>query len=57
MNVFREGKFELFALMERRLKGNGEVSWFGVNGIAGVQEKERARDGLAILLNVVWHSI
>ena len=43
--------------METKLKGNGEVSWCGVNGIiAGVQEKERAREGVAILSNDVWHS-
>ena len=43
MDVFREGKFELLALMETKLKENGEVSWCGVNGlIAGVQEMERA---------------
>ena len=32
-DVFREGKFELLYLMETILKGNGEVSWCGVNGI------------------------
>ena len=38
------------------MKLNGEVSWYGVNSIiAGVQEIERAREGVAILLNV-WHS-
>ena len=39
-----------------KLKGNGEVSGCGVNGIiAGVQEMERPREGVAILLNDVWH--
>ena len=39
------------------LKGNGEVSWCGVNGIiSGVQEMERVGEGVAILLNDVWHS-
>ena len=34
----------------------GEISWCGVNGfIAGVQEIEGAREGVAILLNDVWH--
>ena len=57
MDVFREGKFELLALMETKLEGNGEVSWCGVNGIsASVQEMERAREGVPILLNDVWHS-
>ena len=36
MNVFRKGKFALLALTETKFKGNGEVSWLGVN--AGVQE-------------------
>ena len=57
MGVLREGKFELVALTETKLKGNGEVSWCEVNGIiADVQEMERAREGVAILLNDVWHS-
>ena len=58
MNVFRKGKFELLALMETKLKGNGEVSWCGkvVNGIIdSVREMERARESVAILLNDVWH--
>ena len=57
VDVIRKGKFELLAFTEMKLKGNGEVSWFGVNGIiAGIQEVERARGGVAILLNDVWHS-
>ena len=53
MDVFKEGKFKMLALTGTKLKGNGEVSWCGVNGIiAGVQEMERAREGLAILLNM-----
>ena len=58
MDVFREGKFKLLGLTEMILKGNGEASWCGVNGIvAGGQEMERARGGVAILLNDVWHSV
>ena len=39
MDIFREAKFELLALMEMKLKGNGQVSCCGVNGIiAGVEE-------------------
>ena len=54
---FRKGKFKLLVLTEMKLKGNGEVSWYGVNGIiAGVQEIERAREGVAILLNDEWYS-
>ena len=32
VDISKEGKFELLALMETKLKGKGEVSWFGVNG-------------------------
>ena len=53
MDVFQEGKFDLLALTETKLKGEGEVSWCGVNGIfAGVTKMK----GVAILLNDVWHS-
>ena len=39
------------------MKGNGKVSWCGVNGIiAGVKEMERAGEGVFILLNNVCHS-
>ena len=39
------------------MKGNGEVSWCGVNGIiAGLQKMKRSREGVPILLNNVWHS-
>ena len=42
MNAFREGKLELLALMEMKLKGNVDISLCGVNGIiASVQEMER----------------
>ena len=41
--------------METKLKENGEMSWCGVNSfIVGVQEMERAGEGVAILLNDVW---
>ena len=57
VDVFREGKFELLALMEMKLEGNGKVSWCRLNGIiAGVQEMERAREVVATMLNDVWHS-
>ena len=47
-------KLKLFALTETKLKGNGEVSWCAVNGIiANIQKMERAREGVAILLNNV----
>ena len=57
INVFKELKFESLALTKTKLKRMGEVSWCGVNYIiAGVQEMERAREGVSILLNDVWHS-
>ena len=56
-DVFREGNFELLALTEMKLKGKGEISLCGVNGIVvGVNEMEKAREGVVILLNDVWHS-
>ena len=40
----------MLALTGKKLKGNGEESWYGVNGIIGcVQENERAREGVAVL--------
>ena len=43
VDVFRKGKFELLALTETKLKGNGKAPWCGVNGIiVGVEEIERA---------------
>ena len=57
VDIFKKGKFKLLALTEMKLKGNGEASWSGVNGIIScVQEMEIAREGLAILLNDMWHS-
>ena len=52
VDAFKKGKFELLALTEKNLKGNGEVSWCEVNGIiTGVQEMERATKSVAVLLN------
>ena len=57
VDVFRKGKFEWLALIGTILKRNGEVSWRGINSIiADVQEMEKAREGVAVLLNDVWHS-
>ena len=56
-DIFKKGKFKLFALVETKLKGKKEISWSGVNVIfTGVHEMERAREGIAVLLNDVWHS-
>ena len=44
-------------LTETKLKGNGEVSWCGLNGITTcVHEIERAREGLAVLMNDEWRN-
>ena len=54
VDIFKKGKFELLALMEKKLKGKGEVSWSGINVIfTGVQEMESAREGVAVLLKDV----
>ena len=53
----KKGKFELLALTEMKLKGEGEVSLSEINGVIyGAQEMERAMEGVVILLNDVWHS-
>ena len=45
VDVFRKGNFELLALTLTKSK------WCGVNGIiVGIQEKERAREGMAVLM-------
>ena len=57
VDIFKEGKFELLALTETKLKGKGEVLWSGINVIfTSAHEMERAREGVAILLNNMWHS-
>ena len=58
VNVSRKGKFELLALTKTKLKGNGELLWCEVNGIiAGVQEIERAREVVAVLMKDEWYSV
>ena len=45
-------------MTKTKLKGKWEVSWCEVNGIiADVQEIERAREGVAVLMNNEWHSV
>ena len=54
VDTFQNGKFDLLALTETKLKGEGEVSWIEVDVIiSGVQEIERARKGVADLLSDV----
>ena len=54
----KKESYNCLPLTETKLKGNGQVSWCGVNGIiAGVQDIEKVRERVAILLNDMWHSI
>ena len=54
---FQRRKFRVACFDETKLKGNREVSWWGINGIiAGVQEMERVKEGVAVLLKDMWHS-
>ena len=46
VDVFRKGKFELLALTETKLKGNGEVSWCGANGIIEVLRRLNGKRSL-----------
>ena len=50
VDVFKKGKFKFFALMETKLKGEGELSWWELSSIiADVQEMERAREGVGVI--------
>ena len=54
VDIFKKGKFDFLPLTEMKLKGEGDVSWIKVNGIIySVQEVERAREGVAVLLSDV----
>ena len=54
VDIFKKGKFNLLALMETKLKGEGEVPKVEVNDIiSGVQEMERVWEGVAVLLSDV----
>ena len=44
VEIFKERKFKLLALMDTRLKGKEDVSWYGVNGIIASIQMERARE-------------
>ena len=41
VDAFRKGKFELIGLTETKLEGNGEVSWYRVDGIIRMFKKLR----------------
>ena len=43
VDIFENGKFELLASTETKLKGKGKISWAGVNVIfTNVHEMEKA---------------
>ena len=54
MGGFRKGMFELLAWTETKLKGKGDVSLCGVNGIIASVQMERVRARVIILLNDLW---
>ena len=56
MDVFRKGKFDLLAVTETKMKGKGEIKWCDVKCVrAGVEENERGREGVAILMSDLWY--
>src|SRR5678816_3426857 len=56
MDVFGKGKFDLLALTETKMEGKGEIKWCGVKCVrAGVEENERGREGVAILMSDLWY--
>ena len=58
VDIFRKVKFELFSLTETKIKWNREISVCGLNYICGeVEKSEKAREGVAPLLNDVWYFV
>ena len=56
IDVFRKRKNDLLALTETKLSENWEVSCCEINRIiAEAQEIEKAREGMAVLMNDEWH--
>ena len=57
VDILKKGKFDLLALTEAKLKGEGEVSWGKANGlISGVHEVERTRERVTVMFSDVLHS-
>ena len=55
--VMKEKGFDVLALTETKLKDKGEISFGMYKGIyAGVNERVRAREGVAIVMKEVWWS-
>src|SRR5678816_1312064 len=52
MDVFRKGKFDLLAVTETKMEGNGENEWCGVKCVCvGVERNERGIERFAILMS------
>ena len=55
MDVFRKGKFDLLAVTETKMEGNGENEWCGVKCVCvGVERNERGIERFAILMSDLW---
>ena len=53
--LFEERGFDLLALSETKLKGDGEMMFGKYKGvISGVKEEVRAREGVAIIISDKW---
>ena len=59
IQVMRERKYDVLALSETKLKGNGLIEWDGMKGVkAGVGERGRAREGVAVLMKeIMWQDM
>ena len=57
VDVFKEGMFELLALTETKLKGDGEVSWCGVNDITDGVQMERLIDLSRSIRRLTVHAV
>ena len=54
VNVFKEGRFDMLALNETKLRGKGEFEWGGVKGVRSGVDAGRAKEGVAMMMNDVW---
>ena len=59
IQVMRERKYDVLALSETKLKGNGMIEWDGVKGVkSGIGERGRAMEGVAVLMNeIMWQDM
>src|SRR5678815_4398192 len=55
MDIFRKGKFDLLAVTETKVEGNGENEWCGVKCVCvGVERNERGIERFEILMSDLW---